>query len=256
MHCTRDAETMSLGARPIGGSGQGVLVRAGETVIAIRGHVDPARNGADDPPSIGGAAPDKAVLDAATGAEVSGSPGTALCRLAEQFNSVAEQILTMSPHEAEALVARMVESLIVLTRNLRPDRALPSSREQPIRFTVEKFIESRLSSPDISPKTISHDLEIPRSTLYKAFADVGGIARYIQDERLAAARFLLLRPEEYRSLGEIASSLGFVSCATFSKAFKKKFGRSPRSMRALGADHTAALRRDDTSRADREGIAA
>lgn len=256
MHCTQDAETMLPGARPLGWSGQSVLVRAGETVIAIRGHVDPARSGADEPPSTSGAAPDKAVLEAATSAEISKSPGAALCKLAEQFNSVSEQILTMSPHEAEALVARIVDSLIVLTRNIHPDRTLPSSREQSIRFTVEKFINTRLSSPGLSPKTIAQDLEIPRSTLYKAFTDVGGIVNYIQDKRLTVAKSLLLRPEEYRSLGEIASSLGFVSCATFSKAFKRKFNRSPRSIRALSADHTAALRRDDTSRADREGFAA
>lgn len=180
-------------------------------------------------------------------AQTCASLGVTFCSLAGHLDRMAAQISTISLQEAEALLGRTVEALISLTRNLHPNRALQSSRNQPIRLTVERFIEANLSSPDMSPVTIAQDLEIPRSTLYKAFIDVGGVAKHIQDRRLDVAWSLLLRPEECRSLGQISSSIGFASCATFSKAFRKRFGQSPRSMRVLGTNYATTLRRIDVT---------
>lgn len=181
-------------------------------------------------------------------AETPASPSAKLSHLSEHLGAVSKEITAMSPLEAEAVLTHVIDALTSITHSIRSKSTSPSSRIQPIRRIVEKFIQSRLSCPNICADTISSDLEIPRSTLYRAFGDVGGIAKYIQEQRLIIAKSLILRPEEYRSLGQIASSLGFANCATFSKAFRKRFGRSPRSMRAFGMDGAAAAGWDGACR--------
>lgn len=104
-----------------------------------------------------------------------------------------------------------------------------------VRAVTERHILKNLSSPDLTPAGIARDLEISRSTLYRAFAPFGGIAAYILDRRLEAARAILFHPEDHRSIREIADILGFSSTATFSKAFNRRFGCSPREARLTGS---------------------
>ncbi len=65
---------------------------------------------------------------------------------------------------------------------------------------------------------------------------------YYLDLRLDAARRLLQQTE--RSLMEIAVACGFASASAFSRAFRRRYGRSPRDVRREGIT-TGALRRID-----------
>ncbi|MBL8942370.1 MAG: helix-turn-helix domain-containing protein [Myxococcales bacterium] len=61
--------------------------------------------------------------------------------------------------------------------------------------------------------------------------------------RLDRCRAQLLDPAHaHRSISEIAFALGFTSAAHFSRAFRARFGRSPRTLRAApsgaAADHS------------------
>lgn len=118
------------------------------------------------------------------------------------------------------------------------DRHLPEREREPmaptLRVRVERHIEQNLSSNELTPEAIARDLQIPRSSLYRAFTPLGGISSYIQTRRLDTACALLLHPEEHRSVGELAEALGFDSTASFSKAFRRRFGCSPREARSTG----------------------
>lgn len=168
-----------------------------------------------------------------------------LFRLAHQLASLAARLPKTSSQDAETALVGTIESLISCVYTLRPcPQVQDNGRQSAIRISVENYIERSLSSIDMSAEGISQALGIPRSTLYRAFTDVGGIVRYIQDRRLAAARSLLLHPEEHRSIGEIADSVGFTNASTFSRTFRRQFGCSPRDMRGRGIRIVEVMRRE------------
>ncbi|GJE77881.1 helix-turn-helix domain-containing protein [Methylorubrum suomiense] len=119
--------------------------------------------------------------------------------------------------------------------------ALPAARSRPttgeagatrIRHEVRRYIDRHIGSDDLSPETIGQSLDLSRTSLYRSFQPVGGIAAFILRRRLQAVRTLLLHPSETRPISDIARSLGFTSNSHFAAAFRKEYGCSPRDVRA------------------------
>jgi AraC-like DNA-binding protein len=72
-----------------------------------------------------------------------------------------------------------------------------------------------------------------RSNIYRLFEDTGGVARYIQRERLLEAQAVLSRPETTASISVIAEDLCFADASSFSRVFKREFGCSPSEARSV-----------------------
>jgi AraC-like DNA-binding protein len=70
-----------------------------------------------------------------------------------------------------------------------------------------------------------------RSNLYRLFEDTGGVARYIQCERLKQ-HAVLTDSGTTRSISAIAEDLCFADASGFSRAFKREFGHSPGEVRS------------------------
>lgn len=163
--------------------------------------------------------------------------------LAEHFAALVRFLPEMGRDEAlrmgRATLTLMAASLGEVFEGAMGAPAVTASA---IRLRVERYVENHLASPGLSPETISQALEIPRSTLYRAFSGLGGVSNYVQMRRLDASRALLFHPEEHRSIGEIAEALGFESQASFSKAFRRRFGSAPREARLRGTTRIASSR--------------
>ena len=89
-----------------------------------------------------------------------------------------------------------------------------------------------------------------RSNLYRLFEDTGGVARYIQRERLLEARVVLIDPTNTQSISAIAEDLCFGDASSFSRTFKQEFGHSPgeaRSAVIAGLAPFATPRRSERS---------
>jgi len=56
-----------------------------------------------------------------------------------------------------------------------------------------------------------------RSNLYRLFEDTGGVARYIQRERLLEAHAVLTNPANSQSISAIAEDLCFADASSFSR---------------------------------------
>jgi AraC-like DNA-binding protein len=98
---------------------------------------------------------------------------------------------------------------------------------------VRRFIENHLHDGDLTPDRIASELSVARSTLFRAFKPLGGVAGYVQRRRLEVIRGLLLNPLEARSISDLALTFGFTNQSHFAVAFKKAFGRSASEIRNL-----------------------
>lgn len=109
------------------------------------------------------------------------------------------------------------------------------------------FIEAHLARPDLGPDELTRSFGLSRATLYRLFEPLGGVAAYIQDRRLNRALQALTAPESaHLRLKQLAHAVGFVHPASFTRAFKKRFGMPPHEVRSLSAYpndvHSAAWR--------------
>ncbi len=103
----------------------------------------------------------------------------------------------------------------------------------PIRKRILAYIDEKLSDPLLGPHSITQNLRISRSGLYRTFERDGGVARIIRDKRLdRACRILADERGRHISSKEIAYRCGFHDGAQFTKAFKARFGMSPKEARA------------------------
>jgi AraC-like DNA-binding protein len=120
---------------------------------------------------------------------------------------------------------------------------------------IRKIIDTNLKSPTLGPKKLCRLAGISRSHLYRLFEPSGGVARYIQSQRLAEIHAALSDPEKRQSIASIAEEFGFTDASTFGRAFRAEFGCRPSDVRAAGlcgrvmrstGSRCAARRADDT----------
>lgn len=168
-------------------------------------------------------------LDDAAGRPLEGPMGTLLGAYLE---ALAGQLPRMSeadlPRAAEATRAMVAACLAP-----RPD-TLAAAREQiecGRLAHLKAMIAQNLRSPTLGPRRLSALAGISRSQLYRLFEPLGGVAAYIQEARLRAAHRALSRPEEARDIIRIAEEFGFYDASTFSRAFRRAFGRTPSEVR-------------------------
>lgn len=100
------------------------------------------------------------------------------------------------------------------------------------RARALSFIRRHLRSSRLTPNMVARALGISRSQVYRAFEPIGGVASAIQEERLRAAGRLLLRPDDRRTINEIAEAVGIVDPSSFSRQFRRTFGTTAGAWRS------------------------
>jgi AraC-like DNA-binding protein len=92
----------------------------------------------------------------------------------------------------------------------------------------------RLGDPALTPEALAADAGLSPRHLRRVFAAVGTTpARFLLDERLeASARGLADPARAHLSISEVWLDHGFTGAAQFSRAFRQRFGLSPREYRA------------------------
>lgn len=106
----------------------------------------------------------------------------------------------------------------------------------PMRKRILAYIDDNLSNPLLGPHSIIQNFRVSRSHLYRAFDMDGGVAKVIRDKRLDRAyRILVSQHGKPVSFKEIAYRCGFHDGTQFTKAFKARFGMSPKDARSMGA---------------------
>lgn len=97
---------------------------------------------------------------------------------------------------------------------------------------IKRLIEDRLDQPELDTDLICREFGLSRSSLYRLFEPLGGVANHIRVRRLARALGDLIAPRRERArVADIAFHWGFGSEASFSRAFRAAYGMSPREAR-------------------------
>ena len=158
----------------------------------------------------------------------------ALLGLAGHLDALADTDVT----EVEQL---WISLLTMLMRSLAGRDTTGTDTAHARRLQVRRYIRAHLTDPRLAPTTIADALHISRSTLYAALpADSGGVAAEVRRQRLARAHTIIGDATNLQSIAEIAVSVGIPSAAQFSRAFRERYGLSPRQLRA---DRSAASRK-------------
>jgi AraC-like DNA-binding protein len=98
--------------------------------------------------------------------------------------------------------------------------------------TIRRFIDRNLTLPQLDADGLARQFGLSRSTLYRLFEPVGGIAGYIRRQRLYRAYQEVVATETSNArIGQIGYRLGFGNVSAFSRTFRARFGMSPREAR-------------------------
>lgn len=171
-------------------------------------------------------------FDRAHGLAVSGALAPLLC-------GYMDGLVRCLPHVTAEYAAKLeMPTRAVIAACIAPQSA-GVDLAQPVLGSVlidrvRSVVRQHMASPDFGPEGLVQLLAMSRSKLYRLLEPSGGVAHFINRERLHEARRRLREPSETLSIRAIGSDVGFVDHSTFSRAFRREFGCSPTEARAHG----------------------
>jgi len=100
-------------------------------------------------------------------------------------------------------------------------------------------IRAHLADPALSARQVAKRLGLSERSIYLLFERSGlGFSSFVTDERLKRAAAMLLDPARQRQrIGDIALAAGFGDLSTFNRRFRRRYGRTPSSLRRSEVDH-------------------
>jgi AraC-like DNA-binding protein len=130
----------------------------------------------------------------------------------------------------EALAAGLtglLRGVLAGGKDSREDSAVASTR----MGAMKRFIDAHLGDPDLGGDSLLANFGLSRTTLYRDFAEHGGLQRYILERRLHRAyRLLAEAPPARGTVRAVAERVGFASDAHFNRAFRQAHGTAPGSV--------------------------
>jgi AraC-like DNA-binding protein len=162
-----------------------------------------------------------------------GSPTGAL--LAGSLRSLARTRRELAPDQACA-VGRYALDLLAVALEATPESgaAAFSRGSAPLLARINAYLKDNLADPDLDPAGIARAHGISVRHLHRLFHETGDtVGAAIRRGRLDRCRADLEDPRQRaRSITEIALRWGFNDSAHFSRAFRARFGLSPREARS------------------------
>ena len=151
------------------------------------------------------------------------------------LRSVADTIVDVSDDQMRPVELALPEFISAILLDKAPAKALGGAAggRAAILERVFQSIEMRLSDPDLSIHQIASEHGISARYLQKLFESFGeSFGQYVKLRRLERCRLDLGSPlHAQRSISEILYQWGFNDSASFSRAFRERYGVSPREYR-------------------------
>lgn len=168
--------------------------------------------------------------------------------LADQFAALWQQPETA---DAAAVTAAMVDGICDVIAEVAGRAAdargdVGRAERRLLLAAIKQHIDVNLHTGALSADDLCSRFRLSRASLYRLFESDGGLAHYVQDQRLNRALLLLISPAaRSKRLIDLAVELQFSGDSTFVRAFRRQFGLTPGEVR----DRAEAWSRE-TSAAD------
>jgi len=160
------------------------------------------------------------------------------------LESTARNLETLSDAEWTAVAQSLADLLPTFVRQLVPPTADAAGTvtQAALLHRLCQTIERKLDDPDLTPARVAELEGISERYLQKLFEGSGSsFTHYLRERRLQRTSAELSNPAEaHHSISEIAFRNGFNDSAHFSRAFRHRFGLSPREFRQQELDRAAA----------------
>ncbi|EDT41906.1 helix-turn-helix domain-containing protein [Burkholderia ambifaria] len=163
-----------------------------------------------------------------------GRPLTTL--MADYLLSLVKVTGELTGIEAEAIESAMIALLAAGLNEENAEGAGAFSGPVFLRRKIIEFIDANLTNSDLGLDLLIRQFRVSRARLYRIFDLEGGVAKIIREKRLDAAYQVLARPteKELRSITEVAYMFCFSDGSQFLRAFRRRFGVTPREARIKG----------------------
>jgi AraC-like DNA-binding protein len=168
-----------------------------------------------------------------TATTVSGQAGAGHLMI-QMIRTLRDEVDTLQPASAAAVAASVVNILVAGLQSLPACRGVePSALAAYHVMRIRRLIDERLRDPALSVAGVAAALGMSVGHLHRLFRDEPmSPAQYLWHRRLEACGRDLLDPRRAKaSVAEIAFGWGFNDAAHFSRAFRERYGCSPRQWR-------------------------
>jgi acetamidase/formamidase/AraC-like DNA-binding protein len=159
------------------------------------------------------------------------------------LESAARNLETLSDSEWDAVAQSLADLLPTFVRQLvaPTTEAGGTATQAAILHRLCQTIERKLDDPDLTPARVANAEGISERYMQKLFEGSGSsFTHYLRERRLQRTSAELSNPAEaHHSISEIAYRNGFNDSAHFSRAFRHRFGLSPREFRQQEIERTA-----------------
>ena len=160
------------------------------------------------------------------------------------LESAARNLETLSDTEWAAVAQSLADLLPTFVRQLMAPAtdAGGTATQAAILHRLCQTIERKLDDPDLTPARVAEAEGISERYLQKLFEGSGSsFTHYLRERRLQRTSAELSNPAEaHHSISEIAYRNGFNDSAHFSRAFRHRFGLSPREFRQQEIERATA----------------
>jgi AraC family transcriptional activator of tynA and feaB len=153
---------------------------------------------------------------------------------AVMMRSLVEQLDRGLSPRFEQVVARTVLEVVATSYAIVFDEGVPDgSIVGTRRVQARRFIESHLDDPDLTVAAVARALDVSPRYLRMVFADESEtVPAYILRRRLEeCARRLASSLWRWQTITDIAFASGFNSAPHFTRAFRERYGLTPREYR-------------------------
>lgn len=157
----------------------------------------------------------------------------ATAAIATDFLMSVRRNLSGLPVERHAMLGEIATQLLGVAVNAETGAERPAEtyRNETLFWRASRLIELQIAARDLSADLICAKLRVSRSALYRVFASVGGVSRFILEKRLERASRLLVRTGSSDTVERVAMSCGFRTHSDFARAFRKAYGQTPTEYR-------------------------
>ncbi|QRO00966.1 transcriptional regulator FeaR [Archangium violaceum] len=170
---------------------------------------------------------------AVTAVRVDGRGGVG--RLAADFlRSLGEQAGALDARSAPAIFEQVMGLLsLAFGAPLAPEEEPASPAHLARLKRIQAYIEEHLSEPELSPADLAAAHHVSVRYLHRLFELAGcSVGDWLRERRLVRCAESLADPRQRgRGVSEVAFAWGFNDASHFSRAFKQRFGVSPREYR-------------------------